>query len=264
VVDPLDYEGELNSRRRDLEQEQFLNLLLFPQQDISVSEEEWIRRTEVSPVPHDALKEAPNLFTAECLKFFVSQWHRVTYNFSRFSSSFTQVMNPEYHQQLPLESFELDVVEEERLASISSADFVDSGPPLSKKGYLYKGPFPTDSGSVSIKNYRKRWVVLTGGPNDGGYTLIFYKDEKSSNVKGKITLDAATEIKMNPRHKQYGFDILTEEEKNFYPLAADSDAEMEDWIDVLNRAIGLEVEELGRAGEWERRGEGVKKKGVLV
>ena len=56
----------------------------------------------------------------------------------------------------------------------------------------------------------------------------------------------------NPRHKQYGFDVLTEEEKNFYPLAADSDAEMEDWIDVLNRAIGLEVEELGRAGELER------------
>ena len=61
---------------------------------------------------------------------------------------------------------------------------------------------------------------------------------------------------------------MTEEEKNFYPLAADSDTEMEDWIDVLNRAIRLEVEELGRAGEWERtwgrRGEGVEKKGVLV
>ena len=36
VVDPLDYEGELNSRRKDLEREQFLNLLLFPQQDITV------------------------------------------------------------------------------------------------------------------------------------------------------------------------------------------------------------------------------------
>ena len=36
VVDPLDYEGELSSRRRDLEKEQYLNLLLFPQQDIVV------------------------------------------------------------------------------------------------------------------------------------------------------------------------------------------------------------------------------------
>ena len=37
IVDPLDYEGELISRRKDLEKEQFLNLLLFPQQDVSVS-----------------------------------------------------------------------------------------------------------------------------------------------------------------------------------------------------------------------------------
>lgn len=37
VVDPLDYEGELNSRRKDLEKEQYLNLLLFPQEDITVS-----------------------------------------------------------------------------------------------------------------------------------------------------------------------------------------------------------------------------------
>ena len=32
------------------------------------------------------------------------------------------------------------------------ADVVDSGPPLSKKGYLYKGPFPSDGAiSVSMK-----------------------------------------------------------------------------------------------------------------
>ena len=37
IVDPLDYEGELISRRKDLEKEKFLNLLLFPQQDVSVS-----------------------------------------------------------------------------------------------------------------------------------------------------------------------------------------------------------------------------------
>ena len=61
-------------------------------------------------------------------------------------------------------------------------------------------------------------------------------------------------IPQNSRHKQYGFDVITEEEKYFYPLAADSDAEMEDWITVLNRAISLEVEELGREGEWVRVG----------
>lgn len=38
VVEPLDYEGELITRRKDLEKEQFLNLLLFPQQDVTVSQ----------------------------------------------------------------------------------------------------------------------------------------------------------------------------------------------------------------------------------
>ena len=52
----------------------------------------------------------------------------------------------------------------------------DSGTPLTKKGYLNKGPFPSDGGiSVSMKTYRKRYTVLTGGPNIGGYFINFYK-----------------------------------------------------------------------------------------
>ena len=50
VVDPLDYEGELSSRRKDLEKEPFLNLLLFPQQDVSVS---FIRKDVVKLVSSD-------------------------------------------------------------------------------------------------------------------------------------------------------------------------------------------------------------------
>ena len=38
IVEPLDYEGELILRRKDLEKEQFLNLILFPQQDVTVSQ----------------------------------------------------------------------------------------------------------------------------------------------------------------------------------------------------------------------------------
>ena len=50
----------------------------------------------------------------------------------------------------------------------------------------------------------------------------------------------------NPRYKQYGFDVMTEDDKVFYPLATDSDDETEEWISVLTRAIGLEVEETDR------------------
>ena len=39
---------------------------------------------------------------------------------------------------------------------------------------------------------------------------------------------------------------MTEDDKVFYPLATDSEDETEEWISVLTRAIGLEVEETDR------------------
>ena len=52
----------------------------------------------------------------------------------------------------------------------------------------------------------------------------------------------------NARYKQFGFELVTEDDRIFYPLAAESDEELEDWISILNRAIHMEVEEtdLGR------------------
>ena len=40
VVDPLDYEGQLITRRKDLEHEKYLNL--FPQQDVTVGVVMWM------------------------------------------------------------------------------------------------------------------------------------------------------------------------------------------------------------------------------
>ena len=76
----------------------------------------------------------------------------------------------EYHQQLSPETFELDLVEEEKLHQIavssnnnngilirgamiiSPFQICGSGTPLSRRGYLYKGTFPQDGGiSVSMK-----------------------------------------------------------------------------------------------------------------
>ena len=92
---------------------------------VQVSEEEWRRRTDVHSVPPDALKLPTHLLTSEvrhthltvymysiyiiiymyavlyvtvcfacsqCLKFYTSEWHRVTYNYSKFSSSFSTVI----------------------------------------------------------------------------------------------------------------------------------------------------------------------------
>ena len=58
--------------------------------------------------------------------------------------------------------------------------------------------------------------------------------------------------RQNARHKPYGFDLMTEDEKVYYPLAADTQAEMDEWIAVLTRAIASEMEDADGEGEGER------------
>lgn len=52
----------------------------------------------------------------------------------------------------------------------------------------------------------------------------------------------------NSRYKQFGFELVTDDERIFYPLAADSEEELDDWISLLNRAIRMEVEETDAGG----------------
>jgi hypothetical protein len=249
-VEPIDYEAELSSRRKELGRERYLGLMLFPQHDVEVMQEDWKYRTELCTVPPGALDMADRLFTAECLRFFQSKWHIVNFKFSEFSASFGKLLSPDFHQKMVTDAFESDVVDEEGLATTKNP--ASSGAPLTKRGYLSKGPFPSDGGiSVSMKTYRKRYAALTGDPNAGGYFLNIYKDEKCTNLKGRIALDTCTEVKTNVRHKTHGFDILTDDEKVFYPLAGDSDAEVEEWAEIIKKAIAGEVEESdGPSKKW--------------
>lgn len=41
---------------------------------------------------------------------------------------------------------------------------------------------------------------------------------------------------------------MTEDDKVFYPLAADSEAEMQEWTDILTRAIASEMEDTDGEG----------------
>ena len=58
----------------------------------------------------------------------------------------------------------------------------------------------------------------------------------------------------NSRHKTYGFDLMTEDDKVFYPLAADSEAEMEEWTAILTRAIASEMDDTDGEGRREKSG----------
>ena len=49
----------------------------------------------------------------------------------------------------------------------------------------------------------------------------------------------------NNKLKSYGFDLVTADEKVYYSLAADNEKELEDWMSVLGKAIGLDSDEHG-------------------
>ena len=47
----------------------------------------------------------------------------------------------------------------------------------------------------------------------------------------------------NPKYKPFGFDLVTDDQRIAYPLSADSEKEMDEWIEVLRKATGLDAEE---------------------
>ncbi|XP_019861304.1 PREDICTED: uncharacterized protein LOC100634416, partial [Amphimedon queenslandica] len=47
----------------------------------------------------------------------------------------------------------------------------------------------------------------------------------------------------NSKLRTFGFDIVTEDEKTVYPLATETQKEMEEWLLTLGKAIGLIEEE---------------------
>lgn len=46
-------------------------------------------------------------------------------------------------------------------------------------------------------------------------------------------------LPQNSRYKAMGFELLTEDDKVFYPLAADNEAELDQWVTILNKAITI-------------------------
>ena len=57
---------------------------------------------------------------------------------------------------------------------------------------------------------------------------------------------------------------MTEDEKVFYPLAADSEAELEEWTAILTRAIASEMDDTDGEGTLVVGGGGRGKGGALM
>uniref|UniRef100_A0A8D3C413 Dedicator of cytokinesis 9 n=1 Tax=Scophthalmus maximus TaxID=52904 RepID=A0A8D3C413_SCOMX len=199
VIEPLDYENVLVQRKT-----QILS-------DISTLRRQG--RTLYPTLPENAERGAQSLFVQECIKTYKSDWHVVNYKYEDYSGDFRQlphkVSRPD---KLAVHVFEVD-------------EDVDKDE-VSSHHYFF----------TVVMSFKRRYFHLTQ-LGDGSYNLNFYKDEKiSKEPKGTIFLDSCMGVVQNNKVRRFAFELKMQD-KSTYLLAADSEVEMEDWINTLNKIL---------------------------
>uniref|UniRef100_A0AAQ4QT79 Dedicator of cytokinesis 9 n=1 Tax=Gasterosteus aculeatus aculeatus TaxID=481459 RepID=A0AAQ4QT79_GASAC len=192
-----------------------------------------MRRTLYPTVPEGAEREAQSLFVQECIKTYTSDWHVVNYKYEDYSGDFRQLPNKVSRpDKLAVHVFEVDedVDKDEDATSLGSQK---GG--ISKHGWLYKGNI-NSAISVTMRSFKRRYFHLTQ-LGDGSHNLNFYKDEKiSKEPKGTIFLDSCMGVVQNNKVRRFAFELKMQD-KSTYLLASDSEGEMEDWINTLNKIL---------------------------
>ncbi|XP_031438938.1 dedicator of cytokinesis protein 9 isoform X3 [Clupea harengus] len=233
IIEPLDYESVLLQRKTQILSDVLRDMLQFPLDDFQMSMLRRQGRTLYPTVPENAQKEAQSLFVKECLKTYNSDWHVVNYKYEDYSGDFRQLPNKVPRpEKLPQHIFEVDedADKDEDTASLGSQK---GG--VSKHGWLYKGNM-NGAISVTMRSFKRRYFHLAQ-LGDGSYNLNFYKDEKiSKEPKGTIFLDSCMGVVQNSKVRRFAFELKMQD-KSTYLLAADSEGEMDDWINTLNKIL---------------------------
>uniref|UniRef100_A0A9J8A8P5 Dedicator of cytokinesis 9b n=1 Tax=Cyprinus carpio carpio TaxID=630221 RepID=A0A9J8A8P5_CYPCA len=233
VIEPLDYESVLVQRKTQILSDVLRDMLQFPIDDFQISTLQRQGRTLYSSVPDGAEKRASSLLVQECIRTYNSDWHVVNYKYEDYSGDFRHLPNKVPRpEKLASHVFEVDedADKEEDAASLGSQR---GG--VSKHGWLYKGNM-NSAISVTMRSFKRRYFYLTQ-LGDGSYNLNFYKDEKiSKEPKGTIFLDSCMGVIQNSKVRRFAFELKMQD-KSTYLLAADSEGEMDDWINTLNKIL---------------------------
>lgn len=115
------------------------------------------------------------------------------------------------------------------------------------EGWLTKSP---PSKRIWRTKWRRRWFALRqSGELPGQYFLDYYADRNYRRLKGTINLDLCEQVdaglhmersgngSLNPKIRGSVFTIQTQ--SRIYHLEADSESDMERWVDAICRVCGL-------------------------
>ncbi|CAL8268097.1 unnamed protein product [Lota lota] len=233
VIEPLDYENVLVQRKTQILSDVLRDMLQFPLEDFQISTLRRQGRTVYPTVPENAEGQAQSLFVQECIKTYNSDWHVVNYKYEDYSGDFRQIPNKVSRpEKLAVHVFEVDedVDKDEDTASLGSQK---GG--ITKHGWLHKGNM-NSAISVTMRSFKRRYFHLTQ-LGDGSYNLNFYKDEKiSKEPKGTIFLDSCMGVIQNTKVRRFAFELKMQD-KSTYLLAAEGEAEMEEWVATLNKIL---------------------------
>uniref|UniRef100_A0A8C1I5Y6 Dedicator of cytokinesis 11 n=1 Tax=Cyprinus carpio TaxID=7962 RepID=A0A8C1I5Y6_CYPCA len=225
IIEPLDYENVVFQRKAQIHSDPQRDLLLWPADDVSEAQIERQRRTIVPSVPQNAENEAKSLFAKECIKMYSTNWHVINYNYEAYSGDFRTLPWYVKTEKLPNQVFEVDEGEEDSSSLCSQRGGV------MKQGWLQKANI-----NSSLSVFKRRYFYLSQLP-DGSYILNSYKDEKNfKESKGSIYLDSCTDVVPVHNMKRNGFELKMQEGNSHY-LAADSEAEMGEWVNTLKQTL---------------------------
>uniref|UniRef100_A0A8C6Q994 Dedicator of cytokinesis 11 n=1 Tax=Nothobranchius furzeri TaxID=105023 RepID=A0A8C6Q994_NOTFU len=229
IIEPLDYEAVVFQRKAQIHSDPHRDLLLCPIDDVSISRQ---RRTVVPSVPQNAEQEARSLFAKKCIKMYDTDWHVISYKYEAYSGDFRMLPSRGLKlDKLPAHVFEVD--EDTKDEDTTSLCSQRGG--ILKQGWLQKANI-NSSLSVSMRVFKRRYFYLSQLP-DGSYILNSYKDEKNcKETKGSIYLDSCIDVVQSPKMRRHGFELKMQDRYSHF-LAADSEAEMEDWVITLRQAL---------------------------